>query len=175
MKNKLHITVVVFLTCIFLVMAAFPASADAIKTEVTGELYPLTSSEPVEKSWEGGQYVYHWRIELIELQYVTTDDRLDGYAQIINNGDSHYAPDGTHQFTHVWAKWTIYAEHEFLTPKWNCTNQGEFDADWNFYAEGVCQGAGENKGLVAKFSHSITDWSLGYMVLKAVIIDPGGK
>ena len=94
MKNYFRFTTVTFIILV-LMLSTFPASAEAIKTVVTGEIYPLTSSEPVEKSWVSGQYVDHWRIELMEFQYVTTDVRLDGYAKLINNGDLHYAPDGT--------------------------------------------------------------------------------
>ena len=175
MKNYLRFAAVIFLM-LGLLLTAFPASAGAIKTYVTGEIYPLRESYPPEfRSWISEQYVWHWRNELMEFQYVASDDRLLGYAKLNNNGDSHYTSDWVHLFSHVWAKWTIYAEPEYTTPLWECMDSGWFDAQWNLTAEGVCQGRGVNKGLVAKLTITITDWSLGYMEFQGEILEPGGE
>jgi hypothetical protein len=175
MKSYLRFAAV-FSLVLILLLSVSPAAAGATKKDVTGKIFPVSESYPPEfRTWITEQYIYHWRNERMEYQWITSDDRLNGWALVNNNGDSHYTADWVHIFSHIWAQWTIYAEPEYITPLWECTDNGEFDAQFNLAARGVCQGVGVNKGLELKLSISITDWSLGYMVIQGVLIDTDGK
>ncbi len=157
-----------------LLLMASPVTANAIRTEVSAKIYQIGSPiSPDLRVWYSA-YVIHGRNELVEYQYVASDERLSGYALLTNNLNLHYASDLTFLFAQTWTSWTIYAEPSYTTPKWECSDTGQFDAMWNLNVVGVCHGVGQNKGLQAKFTITLSDWSLGYMDLEGEILETGG-
>ncbi len=173
MKKIFRFTTIAFV--IFaLLLSTFPASAGATKTEVTGKVWGVDFDGPEYKQWISDTYVSHWRGEQLRFQYVTDDPRLDGWAYLINNGEAHFTPDWTLLFIHVWGKWTIFAEAEGLTPLWECSSTGFFDAYFNYSAKALCTGVGVNKGLLAKFDLNVVAAEYdGSMNLNGEIIDTG--
>ena len=159
MNKLLRFSIVAF-TLLALLMGAFPAAAKE-KTVVTGE--GSTRFEVIAgDEWVTDHYIYHFRNEYINQHFVASDP-LEGYSVMNNNGEYYFTEDWDFQYGHFWATWTIYAEFDFITPKWECNNTGKLD-NKSLSAKGVCQGVGENAGLHVKLWFT-TDYTTPYMVL----------
>ena len=165
MKHRFLIVVMIVL--LVLLVGVFPAAAND-KTIVTGKIY-WGLIEESERSWASDQYIFHDRNTPIHFQWDTSDPRLNGYALLLNNADWHYTSDWEFLFARIWAHWTIFAEPEYITPLWDCTDQGFVNSDESFSAKGVCNGVGENQGIHFNLVISTSDLSLDYMNLYAEV------
>ena len=176
MKKNLRFAVASF-WILALLFAAFPVLAETNKTVVTGTVSFL--GEPYEvpdnRTWETGglnSYIFHWRNDYLEFRIVTNDPRLNGVQKSILDGE--YFANKSGVFMHIWGKGTIYTGMGFTIPAWECSSNEILDLiAGTGSVKVVCQGIGDNQGLVTKFTLvqiSDTDYQL-----EGVIIEPDSE
>jgi hypothetical protein len=168
MKNYFRFTTVTFIILVLL-LSPFPASAGAIKTEVTGKFITLTSGEETEKYWETDNLIMHGRHEHQGYKFETSDSRLNGWGFGNMSWEIFWNPDGTLAAMHIRGPIVITDDLEGQHIIWNCTSNSKVDAQWYFVSNVVCFGRGVNDGLIAKFTLTGAEYDL-----QGVIIDPGG-
>lgn len=162
-----------------MLFAAFPASAGASRTEVTGKFFFVDepAEHPRARLWTTGQFVDHCRND-IQLFYFETDyEALNGWGQAITHCEFHYAPDFALKFAHIWGTTTITSDLEGTDVLWECTGNGVLDAQWWFDLDYVCHGYGVNKGLLGRFSivGPIEEEGVWYYPLAGEILEVGGE
>jgi hypothetical protein len=169
MKRHIRFSTIAF-SILALLLATFPASAGAIKTEVTGKVIPLTSGEIPEKYWETDNLILHARHEHQEYKFETSDSRLNGWGFGDVSWEVFWNPDGTLIAIHIRGPIVITDDPEGQHIIWDCSSNAKVDAQWYFDSKVVCNGRGVNDGLLAKFTLTGAEYDL-----QGVIIDPGGE
>jgi len=148
MKKNLRFSLLVVLV-LSLLAVAFPAAAEAPKTEFTGTLSLVFIGDV--DPWYTGNVVGHGRNQLYKWTLATTFPALNGWAIGSVNFEQHY-PDGELKLVHVWGKINISTDEAGQDVQWVCSWNGFIYDDFSSVSNFQCQGVGENEGLVAKIS-----------------------
>jgi hypothetical protein len=183
MKKYMHLTMVVFLILVLLV-AAVPASAEAIKTEMTGTMRFTGELEPDPDldDWSVGKdglTIDQFRNDTQYYDVFGSDERFNGFQISEVNGVFMYDTDGYLRSARLWEKTTIYTDLSYTEPKWECSGVASLDSEWNLTLDVVCQGVGVNKGLKAKLTCGnpiyYPDQPYVDYPFEGYILDPGGE
>lgn len=166
MKNKLHFVVVVLLTCLFLVVAAFPVSAEAVKIPIngtcTGLLFggedPNFPSDPRYRFWTKEDWsMMHWRNSLILFWCDYNDDRLDGYLVASDNWNT-FSNEKIDFPARTFGKTYSSDENGNILNLWEGTYNAYYDQEMFYVMHWTGLGRGENQTLLAKLVFTGSEW-----------------
>lgn len=155
---------------------AFPlqAAAEAVRVPVTavmtftGEPY----EDPQARLWYTPNAA-HWRNDIQTFEVDSSDSRLVGWMLMtqLNGNWINYEDGGW--LLHIWAQSIITADPEFQDVLWRCPGGNYFYTPEGMEVDFVCQGEGENKGLMLKLTGGLMEGSVDQYLYEGSILETG--
>lgn len=146
--NKLSLLFKVGLLLIILLATAFPAQAQAVKTEVTGKSYFTGQIDPGVWTYPDGNV--HIRGWVVSYFHEWRDPRLNGVETVVVNLNGRSAPPPVFFAGPMWGTSRLENEGGY----WDITWTGVRDEQGFAFIRGVAHGHGGYEGLKLIFEGS---------------------
>jgi len=141
-----------FILITILLAVPLRVHAAATQTAITGIM--TFKGEPYEdpnsRGWQVSPMVYQCRNDIQQFFYDSDDPRLVGWGLGKINCTFHFGKDGSITSFQLWGKINISSDEAGQHVLWECSMQGGWDGKGPETYYPVCNGRGENKGLLTK-------------------------